>query len=87
MNKNTLTLEDILMMDMSVESPSAQVTQVLAFADEPHTLIEFSSFFQWLGERLTEGNTEFNNLIFERMRLNKSSSRLLSLWMLRVISK
>ncbi|MEG4323068.1 MULTISPECIES: hypothetical protein [unclassified Microcoleus] len=87
MNKNTIALEDILTMDMSLESPSAQVTQILTFTDEPHTLTELALLFQWLSQRLSEKNSEFNNLIFERMGLNKSSSRLLSIWMLRLISR
>ena len=84
MKKNTFGIEDILMMDIS-ESVTEQVTQIITFADEPHTLTEFSAFFQWLGGRLDEGSIEFNNLIFEQFRLNKSSSKLLSLWILRML--
>jgi len=85
MNKDNLGLEYVLTYDTK-ESASAKATIALAFIEEKHSLVEFASFFQWLGERLDDGDIEFCNLIYNAMNLNKSSSRLISLWLMRIVS-
>ena len=85
MNESNIGIEDILVFDIT-ESASAKATIALSFAEEKHTLLEFASFFQWLAERLDDGDLEFCNMIYGSMKLNKSSSRLIAAWLLRVIN-
>ena len=85
MNQNSSEIENIMIFD-SKESASAKATVALSFIEHKHSLVEFASFFQWLGERLDDGDIEFCNLIYNSMKLNKSSSRLISLWLMRIIN-
>ena len=85
MTKDSFEFEFLLTFDPR-ESASAQATVALSFREERHTLVEFASFFQWLGERLDDGDIEFCNLIYDSMKLNKSSSRLIGLWLMRIIN-
>jgi len=85
MTKDSFEFESLLTFDPR-ESASAQATVALSFIEERHTLVEFASFFQWLGERLDDGDIEFCNLIYDSMKLNKSSSRLIGLWLMRIIN-
>lgn len=82
---NRIGIEDIVYFDVT-ESPSAKATIVCQFIEDSHTLTEFASFFQWLSERLAEGDIEFCNLIYNKLKLNKSSCRLLAMWLLRTLS-
>ena len=85
MNESNFGIEDILVFDIT-ESASAKATIALSFTEEKHTLLEFASFFQWLGERLDDGDIEFCNMIYSSMKLNKSSARLISVWLMRTIN-
>lgn len=82
---NDLSLEYVLTFD-NRESATSKAQIALSFIEDSHNLAEYAAFFQWLGERLADGDIEFNNIIFENMRLNKSSARLLSLWLMRVVN-
>lgn len=84
MIKDSFDIEYVLTYDTK-ESASAKATIALAFIEESHSLIEFATFFQWLGERLDDGDIEFCNMIYNSMKLNKSSSRLISLWLMRIV--
>lgn len=78
-------LEHILCLDKQ-ESASSKSMIVANFLDQPCTPAELATFFQWLANELDKGEIEFNNLVFTSIKLNKSSARLLSIWLFRIVS-
>lgn len=78
-------LEYILALD-KWESASAKTTLALSFIQSQHSICEYAAFFHWLANELDKGETEFVNQVFDNLKLNKSSARLLSIWLLRIVA-
>lgn len=78
-------LEEIVTLSKT-EGAASKACLVNEFLEEPHTISELAVFFQWLSERLNEGDIEFQGMIYKDIKLNHSSSRLLAMWLLRTVS-
>lgn len=84
MESKNSDLEHILTL-CDTETASSKATLVLDFLENRHSIAEFATFFYWLANELNKGEIEFMNSIFEKLSLNKSSARLLSVWLLRIL--
>jgi hypothetical protein len=83
-DKLSSDLEHILTLS-DTETASSKATLVFDFIENKHSIAEFATFFYWLANELSKGEVEFMNLVFNKLQLNKSSARLLSVWLLRIL--
>ncbi|WP_377478891.1 MAG: hypothetical protein P2A85_09125 [Microcoleus anatoxicus] len=77
-------LERILTVSVD-ESAADKAVLVKEFIESRHTILEYAFFFQWLASELSKKDLEFTSLVYSLTSLDMPRSRLLSIWLLKVV--
>lgn len=81
----TPKLENLLTLSVD-ETATNKAALVKEFVESEHTILEYGVFFQWLASELSKNDLEFTSQIYSLTSLDMPRARLLSIWLLKVVS-